>query len=163
MFVLKTIAWGTIFLFVALLVGPWLAVQFDASFPPINFGNYKYIGAGLFIIGFAFALYCASILFIPGKSRPAPYYAGGVFIIGGPYRYVRNPFLLAVIIALWGEAIYMQRWPMVAYALIFTWVIHLWVVFFEEPSLEKRFPKEYKSYREVVPRWFPHFRHYEKK
>jgi protein-S-isoprenylcysteine O-methyltransferase Ste14 len=161
-FVFKTIVAGTVFLFTALLAGPWLAMQFDASYPPINLGHYRHVGTALFVIGFVVALYCTYVLFSPAKIRPAPFYAGGVFIIGGPYSYVRNPFLLAVIIALWGEAIYMQRFAMVAYALIFTWLIHFWVVFFEEPVLEKRFPKEYPAYREVVPRWFPKFRKYER-
>lgn len=162
MFVFKTIVWGTIFLFAALLAGPWLAMQFDASYPPINIGSYRYIGAVLFALGFLFAIYCAAVLFMPGKMRHAPYYAGGIFTTGGLYRYMRNPFMLSVIIALWGEVIYMQRVVMVGYALFLTWAIYLFVVFIEEPALEKRFPHEYKSYREIVPRWFPRFCRYGK-
>ena len=161
MFIFKTVIWGSIFLFSALIIGPWLALQFDTSFTPFYLGPFKYIGAAVFIIGFLFTLYCTAILFIPGKSRPAPYDAGGVFTIAGPYRYVRNPFMLGVIVALWGEAVYMERWPMVVYALLLTWVIHFWVVFFEEPALEERFGSEYDEYRKAVPRWLPHFSRYE--
>ena len=161
MFIFRTIVLGTIFLFIALLAGPWLAMRFDASFPKFNIGDLRYIGAVIFGIGSIFSIYCTSILFIPGKSRPAPYDAGGVFIIGGPYRYVRNPFMLGVIVALWGEAIYMERLAMIIYALMFTWMIHFWVIFFEEPALKERFSDEYDAYRTAVPRWFPSFRRYE--
>ena len=161
MFILKTIIWGSIFLLVALIVGPWLALQFDTSFPHFYLGPWRYIGALLFAAGSLFAVYCAFILFTPGKSRPAPYDAGGTFTIAGPYRYVRNPFMFAIIIALWGEAIFMERLAMVAYAFIITWMVHFWVIFFEEPALEERFGEEYDAYRKAVPRWFPHFRRFE--
>lgn len=161
MFIFRTIVWGTIFLFAALIAGPWLAMQFDASFPPFDIGSYKYIGAVLFGFGMCLALYCTTILFRHGKSRPAPYDAGGVFSIAGPYLYVRNPFMLGVVVALWGEAVFMERFAMVVYALIVTWVMHFWVIFFEEPALEERFGEEYDTYRKAVPRWFPHFKRYE--
>lgn len=162
MFIFKTVVWGSIFLFAALIVGPWLALQFDASFPQFHLGPFKYIGAAFFVAAFLFTLYCAFILFTPGKSRPAPYDAGGVFTIAGPYRYVRNPFMLGVIIALWGEAVFMEGLAMMIYALIIVWAIHFWVIFFEEPALEERFGKEYDEYRSVVPRWFPRLNRYEK-
>ena len=161
MFVFRTVLWGTIFLFAALIAGPWLAMQFDASFPVLAIGKLRYIGIGLLAVGIPLAVYCAAVLFLPGKSRPAPYDAGGVFTIAGPYRYVRNPFLLGVIVALWGEALITSRVVMIAYALVFTWSIHFWVLFFEEPALLERFGTEYRSYRDAVPRWFPQFRKYQ--
>lgn len=161
MFVFRTVVWGTIFLFMALAAGPWLAMQFDASFPVLALGKFRYIGIALMAAGVPLAIYCTAVIFIPGKSRPAPYDAGGVFTIAGPYCYVRNPFLLGVIITLWGEAIFMARIVMIAYAFVFTWCIHFWVIFYEEPALLERFVGEYRSYRDAVPRWFPKFRKYQ--
>lgn len=163
MFVFRTIVWGTAFLMVALILGPWLALQFDASFPAISLGGLRYAGAAIIAIGAPLAAYCTAVLFIPGKSRPAPYDAGGIFTIAGPYRYVRNPFMLGVILALWGEALFMSRIAMIAYAFIFTWCIHFWVIFFEEPSLQERFGGEYRAYRKAVPRWFPQLKRYQPK
>ncbi|HPQ80643.1 MAG TPA: isoprenylcysteine carboxylmethyltransferase family protein [bacterium] len=160
MFVFRTVVWGIIFLFASLIVGPWLALQFDASFPVLEFGNLRYAGMALAALGGVLALYCAGALLIPGKSRPAPYDAGGSFTIAGPYRYVRNPFMLGVILALWGEALITSRIVMIAYAFILTWSIHFWVIFFEEPALTERFGGEYREYRDAVPRWFPQFRKY---
>ena len=160
MFVFKTIIWGTIFCFITLIVGPWLALEFKASFPTIDWGWFHYVGTTLVIIGVYIAIYCTAVLFIPGKSRPAPYDAGGTFTIAGPYLYVRNPFMLGVVLALWGEAFFFTNAVIIAYALIFTWCIHFWVIFFEEPALQERFGKEYQDYKKAVPRWFPKFRKY---
>lgn len=160
MFVFRTIVWWTIFLILALIVGPWIAMQFDSSFPALSLGKFKYAGIALLVVSVPLTLYCCALLFIPGKSRPAPYDAGGVFIIAGPYNYVRNPFMLGVILILWGEALIMSRIAMIGYALIFTWCIHFWVIFFEEPALLERFKNEYRLYRDAVPRWFPQFKKY---
>lgn len=161
MFVFRTVIWGTIFLILALVAGPWLALQFDTSFPVLSLGKFRYAGLALAALGVPLVIYCTIMLFLPGKKRVAPYDAGGVFIIAGPYRYVRNPFMLGVILALWGEALLTSRIVMMAYALIFTWSIHFWVIFFEEPALEQRFGKEYEAYRSRVPRWIPQFKRYD--
>lgn len=160
MIVFRTIVLGTVFLFVALAAGPLLAVQFDESFPVLAIGLLRYVGIMLLAVGIPLAIYCTSVLFIPGKSRPAPYDAGGIFTIAGPYCYVRNPFLLSVVIALWGEALLLERIVMIAYAFVFTWGIHFWVIFYEEPALLDRFGEEYQTYRDSVPRWLPQLKKY---
>ena len=148
-------------MFAVLIAGPWLALQFEASFPRIALGAFRYAGIVLIAVGAPLAIYCTAVLIIPGKSRPAPYVAGGTFTIAGPYRYVRNPFMLGVILTLWGEALLMSNIVMIAYAALFTWCIHFWVVFFEEPALIERLGDEYREYKKAVPRWFPKFRKYQ--
>ena len=162
MFVFRTVLIAIIVLFAALIVGPWAALQFDASFPVLPFPAWVGgIGAALLILGAALAIFCAAAIFAPGSSSPAPYDAGGTFTIAGPYCYVRNPFMLGVIVALWGEALLLSRVAMFACAFVLTWVIHLWVVFYEEPSLRKSLGKRYLDYHAAVPRWMPQFRKYE--
>jgi len=160
MFVFRTLILGTIFLFISLVAGPWIAMQFGASFPMIASGLAGQAGAVLIVLGGTLAIYCTAILLIPGTSRPAPYDAGGSFIVCGPYSYVRNPFLLGVVLVLWGEALLLSYVVMIAYAAAMTWCIHFWVIFFEEPSLSKSFGVEYKKYRKAVPRWLPRFSRY---
>lgn len=160
MLAFRTVLWGTLFMLATLIVGPWLALTFDTSFPPMDFGPLRYAGIALGILGIPLTLYCAWVLFIPGSTRPAPYDAGGSFTIAGPYLFVRNPFMLGVLLTLWGEAIYMARLTMIVYAFILTWVIYFWVIFFEEPALVESLGAEYKKYRNAVPRFFPQFRKY---
>ena len=161
MFLFGTMAWGTIILLATLIAGPWLALQFEASFPRLDLGPFRYAGIALIMLGAPLTIYCTAVLFIPGKSRPAPYVAGGTFTIAGPYLYVRNPFMLGVILTLWGEAVLMSNTVMFAYAAIFSWCIHFWVVFFEEPALQERLGDDYLDYKKAVPRWFPRFRKYQ--
>ena len=162
MFVLRTVLIATIVLFAALIAGPWLALQFDASFPPLPFPPWVHgIGIALIVLGATIAFFCTAAIFTPGSSRPAPYDAGGTFTIAGPYCFVRNPFMLGVILALWGEAILLGRIVMMLYAVLLTWAIHLWVIFYEEPSLTKSLGKQYKDYQSSVPRWVPQFRKYD--
>lgn len=160
MFAFRTILWGAIFLTASLVFGPWLALQFDTSFPPMDLGWAIYVGVALIVIGIPLALYCAAVVIMPGTSKPVPYDAGGSFSIAGPYLYMRNPFMLGVILALWGEALYMSRVVMIAYAFILTWVIYFWVIFFEEPALIESLGREYEKYKKEVPRWFPQLKRY---
>ncbi|MBN1283694.1 MAG: isoprenylcysteine carboxylmethyltransferase family protein [Proteobacteria bacterium] len=160
MFVFRTIIWGMVFMVLSLFVGPWLATRFDASFPMLDIGMFRYAGVALIAVGAPLTLYCGAVLLLPGASRPAPYDAGGVFTVAGPYRYVRNPFMLGVLLTMWGEALIMSRIAMLAYALIITWAIHFWVLFYEEPALKDGLGHEYERYRKAVPRWFPQFKRY---
>ncbi len=160
MFVFRTIIWGTVFMALSLIAGPWVAMRFDGSFPVIDLGALRYAGILFIIVGAPLTLYCGAVLLIPGASKPAPYDAGGVFTVAGPYKYVRNPFMLSVLITMWGEALIMSRIAMFAYTLIISWVIHFWVLFYEEPSLEESLGQEYRKYRRTVPRWLPKFKKY---
>jgi protein-S-isoprenylcysteine O-methyltransferase Ste14 len=160
MFAFKTIIWGTIFSFIALLIGPWLALQFDSSFPPLDLGIFRYLGILFLAGGVPLAIYCAAILFLPVRNKPRPYDSADAFIIAGPYRYVRNPFMLGILITLIGETLLLSRVAMIAYTLIFAWCLHFWVIFFEEPALTERFQDEYRDYKRSVPRWLPRFSRY---
>lgn len=155
MFNFRTIVVGTILMAVVLLAGPWLAVQLENSFPVVTFGGYRYFGILLIAVGVVFAFYCSILLFLPSKRRARPYDADGVFVIAGPYRFVRNPFMLGVILALWGEALLLSSMALIAYAALVSWSIHFWVIFYEEGALMERFGNEYRRYRDSVPRWLP--------
>ena len=45
--------------------------------------------------------------------------------------------------------------PMLLYPLLGAVFMHLFVVYYEEPKLIKRFGREYKDYLKKVPRWIP--------
>jgi protein-S-isoprenylcysteine O-methyltransferase Ste14 len=160
MFAFRTIVWGTLFMALALVAGPWIAVKFDGSFPPLDLGLIRAIGIPLMLAGVPLTVYCAIAVLTPGASRPAPYDAGGSFTVAGPYLFVRNPFMLGILLTLWGEALLMSRISMFAYALIISWAVHFWVIFYEEPSLEQGLGDDYRRYRRAVPRWFPKVRKY---
>jgi protein-S-isoprenylcysteine O-methyltransferase Ste14 len=77
------------------------------------------------------------------------------FVAAGPFRFVRNPMslggtLLMAVIALWHcSALGLGL------AAAFFLVLHLAVVYLEEPGLEKRYGDGYRAYRQHVHRWLP--------
>ncbi len=157
MFGIGTIIWGTLFSFAALIAGPWVAVQFDASFPAFSFGAFRYAGIPLIAVGGSLAFYCAYLLLVPSKKSRLPHTSKEDLIVSGPYLYVRNPFMLGIVLAIVGEAILLSRVVMFGYAAIFTWCVHFWIVFFEEPAMLERFGEDYARYKSGVPRWLPKF------
>jgi protein-S-isoprenylcysteine O-methyltransferase Ste14 len=90
-----------------------------------------------------------------GKGTLAPWSPTRELIITGMYRYVRNPMISGVVIALVGEAITILSLNILIWAAIFFIVNNLWFLLYEEPDLLKKFGKEYSEYKKNVPRWIP--------
>jgi protein-S-isoprenylcysteine O-methyltransferase Ste14 len=80
-----------------------------------------------------------------------------IFLVrSGPYQWVRNPMYIAVFLMISGEAILFHSLLLVGYVLLLGVVIHLAVVFIEEPILRRQFGESYQTYLRTVPRWLPH-------
>jgi len=76
-------------------------------------------------------------------------------VVSGLYRFVRNPMYVGVLIALAGEAVLLERRVMALYISIVWLVVHLFVCFYEEPTLGRRYGDEYLRFKQNVPRWLP--------
>ena len=75
--------------------------------------------------------------------------------IGGPYRYVRNPLYLAIVLAVAGQALLFSRPVLLAYAAVLLAAFVAFVHWYEEPTLARRFGGQYEAYRKQVPGWWP--------
>jgi protein-S-isoprenylcysteine O-methyltransferase Ste14 len=64
---------------------------------------------------------------------------------------------VAVVLVLSGEAILFQPFNLVVYALLAWLACHLFVVFYEEATLKKKFGGAYEAYWQAVPRWILRF------
>jgi protein-S-isoprenylcysteine O-methyltransferase Ste14 len=62
---------------------------------------------------------------------------------------------LGVLLIILGQAILFRSVANAVYAAAFWLIVHLFVLFYEEPTLSKQFGAEYDAYRAQVPRWFP--------
>ena len=49
----------------------------------------------------------------------------------------------------------LQSIVLAVYALIFFAVTHVFVRWYEEPTLRRQFGEQYEAYRRVVPAWWP--------
>ncbi len=137
-------------------VVPWLLLQWsgEAVMPSPSIWL---IGLLPLLLGVGLYFWCAGAFTFIGKGTPAPIDAPIFLVREGPYQRVRNPMYLAGLSTIIGEAILFRSLLLVGYALLIGVVAHLFVVFYEEPSLRRRFGESYEAYLRTVPRWLPHF------
>ena len=131
---------------------PWLLTGWsthDWSIPVKVLGAVM-IGAGLGVLLQAFFRFV-----VEGIGTPAPVAPTERLVIGGPYRYVRNPMYLAVAALILGQALLLGQAGLVLYAAVFWVTVAAFVRGYEEPVLSRRFGAEYEAYRSAVPAWWP--------
>ena len=93
-----------------------------------------------------------------GIGTPAPVAPPQRLVVGGLYRFVRNPMYVAVIAAITGQALLFGQLSLLIYAAIVAAAMVAFVHFYEEPYLTERFGAEYEQYRRAVPGWWPRLR-----
>ncbi|MDQ3792223.1 MAG: isoprenylcysteine carboxyl methyltransferase, partial [Actinomycetota bacterium] len=94
-------------------------------------------------------------------GTPAPVAAPERLVVGGVYRYVRNPMYVAVLTAIVGQALLLGRLVLLLYAAAAWLVVAAFVRLYEEPTLARRFGADYEVYRRAVPAWRPRLRPWE--
>jgi protein-S-isoprenylcysteine O-methyltransferase Ste14 len=92
---------------------------------------------------------------LQGLGTPAPIAPTKNLVVTGLYRYVRNPMYVAVVAVILGQAVLFGDWRLIPYGVLFWLACHLFVVAYEEPTLERTFGAEYEAFRGNVPRWIP--------
>ena len=107
------------------------------------------------VAGAILALICAGVFVIRGRGTPAPFDPPEEFVALGPYKYVRNPMYVGGLALLIGFGLYLRSVSILILAVGLFLLVHSFVVFFEEPQLQKRFGATYEKYRQDVPRWIP--------
>lgn len=90
-----------------------------------------------------------------GGGTPAPWDPIEHLLIVGPYRYVRNPMLIGVILFLVAEALLFRSYALGAWALVFFMANFLYFPLVEEKGLISRYGDAYLEYMRHVPRWLP--------
>lgn len=93
-----------------------------------------------------------------GGGTPAPIAPTKVLVVKGLHRFVRNPMYMGVGLIIGGQAWLFHSVHTLIYLVSFCLTVHLFVVFYEEPTLKKQFGDEYVRYRARVPRWVPKVR-----
>jgi protein-S-isoprenylcysteine O-methyltransferase Ste14 len=76
-------------------------------------------------------------------------------VIDGPYRFVRNPVVCALLSTQFGEALAFSSTGILLMFLIFAFLGHRQVTRLEEPLLRQRYGQAYVDYCTHVPRWIP--------
>ena len=116
------------------------------------------VGGLLFTTGFTLFAWCVKLFAAVGHGTLAPWDPTRRLVVVGPYRYVRNPMISGVAMMLFGEALLWGSWVLGIWSCVFLTINHIYFLFSEEPSLERRFGDDYRLYRANVPRWIPRLR-----
>jgi protein-S-isoprenylcysteine O-methyltransferase Ste14 len=151
---------GTV-VFVALVpgsvvgLGPFLLTGWSLS-PPF-LGTALTRIAGVLLIAAATPLFVsfASRFVVEGHGTPAPVAPTKHLVVGGPFRWTRNPGYIAVVGLLVGQALLFGSPAVLVYAAAVALAFHVFVVFYEEPTLRRTFGAEFEAYCRAVPRWIP--------
>ena len=101
-----------------------------------------------------FVSFCSRFVW-EGRGTPAPIAPTQHLVVGGPYRWVRNPGYVAVTAILVGEGLVFGSPSVLLYALLVALAFHVFVLLYEEPTLRSTFGAEYDAYCRRVPRWLP--------
>jgi protein-S-isoprenylcysteine O-methyltransferase Ste14 len=92
---------------------------------------------------------------VEGLGTPAPVAPTKHLVVGGLYRYVRNPMYLAVLGAIVGQSLLLGQPRLLVYAALIFVAFASFVRWYEEPTLTRQFGAEYDVYRRAVPAWWP--------
>ena len=134
---------------------PWWLTGWDTGAPLPLWAPLRIIGACLIAAG-ALALLHAFVRFVvEGLGTPAPVAPTEHLVVGGLYRYVRNPMYLAVAAIIFGQGLALGRPVLFVYGAVFCVVVAAFVRWYEEPTLARTFGGEYEEYRQAVPGWWP--------
>ena len=72
-------------------------------------------------------------------------------VVGGLYRFVRNPMYVAVASIIGGQALLFRSTGTAIWLLLFMAAVFAFVRAYEEPSLAEQFGDAYADYRDAVP------------
>jgi protein-S-isoprenylcysteine O-methyltransferase Ste14 len=131
---------------------PWLLTGWDAHAMPLPL---RVVGGLVTAAGAVFLVHAFVRFVVEGLGTPAPVAPPERLVVGGIYRWVRNPMYVAVIATILGQALLLGRWVLLEWALVFWAVTAAFVHWYEEPNLRERFGAEYEEYLRTVPGWWP--------
>jgi protein-S-isoprenylcysteine O-methyltransferase Ste14 len=138
------------------LLPQWFGFQVDLA----GASRWRWLAAVPSVLGFAVALRCVWDFGWTGRGTPAPMIPPQRLVAVGFYRHVRNPMYLGFAsgwISLW--VVLGHADPIVIAAVVAVAVgVHLFVVFYEEPTLRHKFGTDYDEYCRSVNRWWPRVR-----
>ena len=118
-------------------------------------GPWRYLGLVPVVIGVPVYLWCAWDFAVSGLGTPAPIDAPRKLVAKGLYRFVRNPMYVGVGSVIAGQVVLFESRVLLVYLALLWLYFHLFVVFYEEPTLRRKFGGEYGDYCRRVPRWLP--------
>jgi protein-S-isoprenylcysteine O-methyltransferase Ste14 len=137
---------------------PYLLLASNFELFSIEIGPLRFLGLIPIVVGITVYLWCAWGFTFFGKGTPAPIAPPKNLVIKGLYGYVRNPMYVGILLILFGEALLFESAVLFLYAILVFVIFYAAIVYYEEPTLRRKFTDSYKRYCDSVPRWIPHLK-----
>jgi protein-S-isoprenylcysteine O-methyltransferase Ste14 len=134
---------------------PWLITGWTPEGPGYWWVPAQILGGALAAAGGLVLVHAFVRFLTEGRGTPVPIAPPKRLVVGGLYRYVRNPMYVAVAATIIGQALLLGRPILLGYAALFMAVVAAFVRWYEEPTLTARFGDDYAAYRKAVPAWHP--------
>jgi protein-S-isoprenylcysteine O-methyltransferase Ste14 len=155
--VLASLATGVAFFMLwFVLLSQWLGFRVETA----GAARWRWLAAIPSVLGFAVAMRCVWDFGWTGRGTPAPVAPPKRLVVVGFYRHVRNPMYLGFAAGWIGLWVVFGHANVVAIAAVGAVAlgVHLFILFYEEPTLRKKFGADYEEYCQHVRRWWPHLR-----
>ncbi len=151
------------FLFLVFIAGPllfWAPFKLSPSNPDgrIWIDSFRMAAFLPWLAGTLIFLWSCREFVCKGQGTPMPVDPPKVLVSEGLYRFVRNPMYLAALLILLGHVLWFQTLQMLIGFVALSIGFHLFVLFWEEPHLKRRFKDSFDDYCRKTPRWVPRFR-----
>jgi protein-S-isoprenylcysteine O-methyltransferase Ste14 len=146
------LVWGV---FLWLIPELLVRLEMAAAIPTFAADNWSTLGLVLFMASSTVFLICLWNIVWMGNGTPWPWDERTGFVVAGPYRYLRNPIVVAAIGQGLASALILGSYFGFVYLVIgfLAWNFVLRPA--EEADLSHRFGQSYTDYLQSVPSYFP--------
>ncbi len=120
-----------------------------------SFSGYQLLGVLPIAVEVGFYFWYAWDFAFAGHGTPAPIDPPKALVSSGLHQVARNPMYVAVLLILFGESLHFASGTVVRHVVLVWLFFHLFLVFYEEPVLKKKFGIAYQGYCKTVWRWLP--------
>jgi protein-S-isoprenylcysteine O-methyltransferase Ste14 len=134
---------------------PWWLTGWEKEEPLPAWALVRILGWVVVAAGVVFVVQAFARFVHEGLGTPAPVAPTEHLVVGGLYRYVRNPMYLAVAATIVGQALILGQPLPLLYAGAFLLTVAAFVHWYEEPTLRRQFGADYDAYLRTVPGWWP--------
>jgi protein-S-isoprenylcysteine O-methyltransferase Ste14 len=119
-------------------------------------GNLQYVGLGLLAVGIVLREWAVSVL---GKhfTVRVQVHEKARLVTQGPYKYIRHPSYTGSLLILAGLSLAVGTWLGAIFALVVSWIAHVYRIRVEEEALQEAFGSDYGEYKKRTWKLFPGF------
>jgi protein-S-isoprenylcysteine O-methyltransferase Ste14 len=135
---------------------PWLVTGWEGS--PAGWDALDLLAGLVGLVGLAIVVACFVRFVREGRGTPAPIAPTEELVVGGLYRYLRNPMYVGVGLVIAGQCLAFRSLALVVWLALFTVAVTVFVVAYEQPTLRQRYGASYDAYCRRVPAVVPRLR-----